>query len=108
MVVKPAHRPEKFRQGLCPHPVAMLAAARDASLGNAGAATEGRDPRLDFNASSTPTFCAAVEMSTAIHPASRRDGANQQRATLRIAICQGWEIKRRLLSLRRSAWEFNP
>ncbi len=44
MVVKPAHRPEKFRQGLCPHPVAMLAAARDASLGNAGAATQGRDP----------------------------------------------------------------
>ena len=69
MVVKPAHRPEKFRQGLCPHPVAMLAAARDASLGNAGAATEGRDPRLDSKAESTPAFCAAVEMSSAIHPA---------------------------------------
>ena len=37
MVVKHAHPPEKFRQGLCPHPVAMLAAARDASLCNSGA-----------------------------------------------------------------------
>ena len=44
MVVKLAHQPKKFRQGLGPHPAAMLAAARDASLGNAGAATEGRDP----------------------------------------------------------------
>ncbi len=109
MVVKPAHQPNKFRQGFCPHPVAMLAAARDASLGNAGAATEGRDPRLDFNASSTPTFCAAVEMSSAIHSASRRDGAdsaNQQRASLRITLCQGREIKWRLLSPRQKCLGF--
>ena len=63
MVVKHAHRPEKFRQGLCPHPVAMLATARDASLCNSGA-----------------------------------DSANQRRASLRSTVCQGWKIKRRLLS----------
>ena len=71
MVVKPAHRPEKFRQGLGPHPVAMLAAARDASLCNSGA-----------------------------------DSADQRRASLRIAICQGWEIKRRLLSPRQKCRGF--
>ena len=78
-------------------------------LGNAGAATKGRDPRLDFNASSNPTFGAAVEMSTAIRPASRRDGADstdQQPASLRITPYRGWEINWRLLSPRQKCHGF--
>ena len=79
MVVKPAHQPEKFRQGLGPHPVAMLAAARDASLGNAGAATEGRDPRLDFNAASTPDFrCGSRDVDG--HPLGEPTGRCQSAA----------------------------
>ena len=75
-----------FNIGLGAYPVITLAAARSASLENARAVAEGRDPRVEGRAANVPTFGEAVEVVISINSGGWRDGAksaNQWRASLR-------------------------
>ena len=77
-----------FNIGLGAYPVITLAAARSASLENARAVAEGRDPRVEGRAANVPTFGEAVEVVISINSGGWRDGAksaNQWRASLRDA-----------------------
>ena len=75
-----------FNLGLGAFPVVTLAAARAASLENARALAEGRDPRDEGRAAKVLTFGEAVEVVISINSGGWRDGAksaNQWRASLR-------------------------
>ena len=79
-------RGKRVNIGLGGYPVVTLAAARNASLENARAVADGRDPRTERGSNVVPTFSEAAVAVIAIKSGSWRDGgksAKQWEASLR-------------------------
>ena len=79
-------RSRRVNIGLGRYPVVTLAAARNASLENARAVADGRDPRTERGSDVVPTFSEAAVAVIAIKSGSWRDGgksAKQWEASLR-------------------------